>query len=577
MDCWSVLHLHDDAQARDIKRAYARLLKTFRPDEDAEGFQRLREAYEQALAIARWRLENAEPEDEQDPDLALATASSTFTALAFDAALANKHSHPQTRSWDVADLDFPPANPAAPEPFAAPDKADVLRVEPLTAAPDTEPYVFEAQAARQLLEGLSPDNLGERWDQAQQQGCAKAFERLLLQLCFEQQHLRGPILHWAVEQLGWLGPWQELLINDRQRDQLAESLMADYRNALQALLESHSEREFLSLLTRYSAQPWLQVFDRREQWQQTLLHLLNDTEWSVPLFDRIGQLFGWDHNKGLHPQPDWLWETLIERCDQESFYDNLRAKAQSDRMWAADVQAAHLLINPLKPMQQKKIIDSFGQNEWQACHDLSEKLKWRFPELLARLPYADVFYWRRFLPRPIAADTWVRVWTAIALAICLFYLGLGKRNAADLIFIPMVFACVPVWFFRFVLSWWVVLTAYVIVPDLWLTEGLIPRKWNPDTRWLVIRHGFPQVVLVLLFSLLLGPLGALTYLGTILIGIVHKRRIGSLDPELSSRHPWLTALHWAHFSPLQLAFLVAMTAITAASKFGFSLHSLMPG
>ncbi|SEP29282.1 J domain-containing protein [Pseudomonas sp. ok266] len=575
MDCWSVLHLHDDAEARDIKRSYARLLKTFRPDEDAEGFQRLREAYEQALAIARWRLENAEPADEDD--VAVATASSAFAALALDAALANNRSHPQNTAWDFADLDFPPVNPAAPEPFAPPAKDDALPVEPLTAAPDTEAYVLEAQAARQLLEGLSPENLGERWDQAQQQGCAKAFERLLLQRCFDQPHLRSPVLHWAVEQLGWLGPWQDVLMNDRQRDGLAESLMADYRNTLQALLESQSEREFLNVLKRYSAQPWLQVFDRREQWQQTLLHLLNDSEWSVPLFDRIGQLFGWDHNKGLHPQPDWLWDRLIERCDQESFYDNLRGKAESDRTWAADVQAAHLLINPLKPLQQKKIIDGFGQNEWQACHDLSEKLAWRFPELLARLPYADVFYWRRFFPRPIAAETWVRVWAAIALALCLFYLGIEKRDAANLIFIPMIFACVPVWFFRFALSWWVVLTAHVIVPDLWLTEGLIPRKWNPDTRWLVIRHGVPQVVMLLLFSLMLGPLGALTYVGTLLIGLVHKRRIGSLDPELSSRHPWLTALHWAHFSPLQLLFLVVMTTVTAASRLGYSLTQLMPG
>ncbi|PIF49393.1 hypothetical protein CLU80_1703 [Pseudomonas sp. 29] len=575
MDCWSVLHLHDDAEARDIKRAYARLLKTFRPDEDAEGFQRLREAYEQALAIARWRLENAEPADEDD--VAVATASSAFAALALDAALANNRSHPQNTAWDFADLDIPPVNPAAPEPFAPPAKDDALPVEPLTAAPDTEAYVLETQAAQQLLEGLSPDNLDERWDQAQQQGCAEAFERLLLQRCFDQPHLRSPVLHWAVEQLGWLGPWQDVLMNDRQRDGLAESLMADYRNTLQALLESQSEREFLNVLKRYSAQPWLQVFDRREQWQQTLLHLLNDSEWSVPLFDRIGQLFGWDHNKGLHPQPDWLWDRLIERCDQESFYDNLRGKAESDRTWAADVQAAHLLINPLKPLQQKKIIDGFGQNEWQACHDLSEKLAWRFPELLARLPYADVFYWRRFFPRPIAAETWVRVWAAIALALCLFYLGIEKRDAANLIFIPMIFACVPVWFFRFALSWWVVLTAHVIVPDLWLTEGLIPRKWNPDTRWLVIRHGVPQVVMLLLFSLMLGPLGALTYVGTLLIGLVHKRRIGSLDPELSSRHPWLTALHWAHFSPLQLLFLVVMTAVTAASRLGYSLTQLMPG
>lgn len=575
MDCWSVLHLHDDAEARDIKRSYARLLKTFRPDEDAEGFQRLREAYEQALAIARWRVENAEPADEED--VAVGTASSAFAALAFDAALANTHHSAQKQPWDFSAPELPPVSPAAPEPFVPPERDEVRRVEPMAADTYVDTHAVETQAAQQLLEGLSPDNLDERWDQAQQQGCAKAFERLLLQLCFEQPQLRSPVLNWAVEQLGWLGPWQDVLINDRQHEVLAENLMADYRDNLQALLESQSEREFLNVLKRYSAQPWLLVFDRREQWQQTLLHLLNDTEWSVPLFDRIGQLFGWDHNKGLHPQPDWLWDTLIERCNQESFYDDLRAKAESDRMSAADVQAAHLLINPLKPLQQKKLTDVFGRDEWKACYELSNKLKWRFPDLLARLPYADVFFWRRFLPRAIAAETWVRLWTAIALALCLFYLPSQQKTAMNLVFIPMIFACVPVWFFRIALSWWVVLTAHVVLPDLWLSEWLIPRKWNPYTRWLVIRHGVPQGVMLLLFSLLLGPLGALTYVGTILIGRVHKRRIGSLDPVLSSRRPWLTALHWAHFSPLQLLFLVVMIAIMAASRLGYSLTQFMPG
>ena len=66
-------------------------------------------------------------------------------------------------------------------------------------------------------------------------------------------------------------------------------------------------------------------------------------------------------------------------------------------------------------------------------------------------------------------------------------------------------------------------------------------------------------------------------LGTLLIGLVHKRRIGSLDPVLSSRRPWLTALHWAHFSPLQLLFLVVMIAIMAASRLGYSLTQFMPG
>ena len=47
---WEVLGLEQStASERDVKRAYAKLLKTTRPDKDPEGFQRLREAYDIAL------------------------------------------------------------------------------------------------------------------------------------------------------------------------------------------------------------------------------------------------------------------------------------------------------------------------------------------------------------------------------------------------------------------------------------------------------------------------------------------------------------------------------------------------
>ncbi|MEE4104807.1 J domain-containing protein [Pseudomonas viridiflava] len=49
MSCWNVLALAPGADTRTIKRQYAALLKKTRPDDDPEGFQRLREAYEEAL------------------------------------------------------------------------------------------------------------------------------------------------------------------------------------------------------------------------------------------------------------------------------------------------------------------------------------------------------------------------------------------------------------------------------------------------------------------------------------------------------------------------------------------------
>ena len=54
MTPWEILGLEPTADERRIKRAYARLLKENRPDEDKEGFLRLRQAYEQALQLKDW-------------------------------------------------------------------------------------------------------------------------------------------------------------------------------------------------------------------------------------------------------------------------------------------------------------------------------------------------------------------------------------------------------------------------------------------------------------------------------------------------------------------------------------------
>jgi hypothetical protein len=52
---FAILGLTEDADERAIKRAYASKLKTTRPDQDPEGFQRLHQAYQAALDALRWR------------------------------------------------------------------------------------------------------------------------------------------------------------------------------------------------------------------------------------------------------------------------------------------------------------------------------------------------------------------------------------------------------------------------------------------------------------------------------------------------------------------------------------------
>ncbi len=63
---WEILGLdQDSASEKDAKKAYARLLKLHRPDQDPEGFRRVRDAYEQVLLI----LKNTEGRPQQELSL----------------------------------------------------------------------------------------------------------------------------------------------------------------------------------------------------------------------------------------------------------------------------------------------------------------------------------------------------------------------------------------------------------------------------------------------------------------------------------------------------------------------------
>lgn len=54
VDPWPVLGIAQTTDERRIRKAYAARLKHVHPEDDAEGFQRLREALEAAIALARW-------------------------------------------------------------------------------------------------------------------------------------------------------------------------------------------------------------------------------------------------------------------------------------------------------------------------------------------------------------------------------------------------------------------------------------------------------------------------------------------------------------------------------------------
>ncbi len=76
MDCFRELGLEWDADEKDSRRAYAALIRQYRPDSHPAEFARVREAYETAMRICRMRFEHAAEEDTAEEDTAEETPDS---------------------------------------------------------------------------------------------------------------------------------------------------------------------------------------------------------------------------------------------------------------------------------------------------------------------------------------------------------------------------------------------------------------------------------------------------------------------------------------------------------------------
>nr|WP_313372591.1 J domain-containing protein [Brucella intermedia] len=100
-DCWTVLDIAATRDEREIRRAYARQLKRFRPDEDPVGFQRLVEARDEALLLATlsesvdFSEETTASLPEKDFDDIVVVASSSVQG---DSAAADTDAAPQNQS-----------------------------------------------------------------------------------------------------------------------------------------------------------------------------------------------------------------------------------------------------------------------------------------------------------------------------------------------------------------------------------------------------------------------------------------------------------------------------------------------
>jgi hypothetical protein len=93
---WSILGLEPDtADEKQVRAAYARLLKVHRPDQDPEGFQQLRAAYQMAL---QWLERRATPEPDDWADDVVEEVQDEVLPVVADS------SNPLPSSWAAGDV-----------------------------------------------------------------------------------------------------------------------------------------------------------------------------------------------------------------------------------------------------------------------------------------------------------------------------------------------------------------------------------------------------------------------------------------------------------------------------------------
>lgn len=178
---WAVLGIDRTSDVAEVRRAYARLLKQCSPEDDPEGFQSLRAAYESALQQARWVAEEeAEEDDAGNDDAAGEGDGDSLPAGAVGLALPQFEERrqpppPVPSPGPVPSTPSAPADPPAPAPAAPPppdaeraaaiyalSELDAVLADPTYVATRLGPALEAALRARDALSIDDADHYGRQ-------------------------------------------------------------------------------------------------------------------------------------------------------------------------------------------------------------------------------------------------------------------------------------------------------------------------------------------------------------------------------------------------------------------------------
>lgn len=465
---------------REIKRAYAKLLKTHRPDTDPEAFQCLRQAYEHAL------------EEVRRPD------------------------------WLEGDEDGPAEEPAVPPVEGAPtapasidqpgmaDTAVVPRaLQPAAGAPETHSRVA----------ALLKDDLDEGWETARREGIDSAFQLQLLQHCLASRDLQS--LNWARTNLHWLTLAQPSYLQAREAMLLAEQVTGEVMGLVEQLLAQGQEIEAYRQLSAEMDSEWLKPLDRRSQFQARLFDLLEESwDWTPAFFDRICALCGWNDGRGHLPCSAGRWVALDDRCHAYALEATVREQLAQPAE-TAHQRAGWFLLGDLDDRRRRQWADRFTPDDWQACADLEHGIA-RCPTLPAMLERDYFTGWRAWMPRGYWGWGYLYVWALLSCAICLTT-ALDPRKASFdtgfLFFAPLLMLALVAIPGYWLMRVWTLISRAATNVDVRLSAWLLP-KWmtRRGSGVLVLRHIFPSLLpasLVYVWGRELPLLGPALALGTV--------------------------------------------------------------
>jgi len=453
MSCWTLLGLPATPDTRTIKRHYAKLLKQTRPDEDPEAFQRLRDAYEQAMEQAQWL------DEEQEPDTGAA--------------------------------DEPSDNLATVKP--------TVQLTP-------------AQRVAPLLEGIRIEQLDQRHEQAIASGCALEFELGLLRHCVERPEQSGQLLAWGFDTFHWLSAWQHLDLPEYLTDALLRQCRQALEQSLRSALDRQDDEAFLHSYANRTTHGWLDELDQRHWFNQCLAQMLADNPyWSSTLFQALCLGQGWKRGKD-NLCPEHEWNRLLVREEGLAFIANQRALA-SQPPASPEQRAAYLLLAPISLHRRRAFARRLAEEDWAACRKLSSHLHAYYPQVAAEMPGGTPFFWRDW---EFAFDSWpmyLALFSACLAGAVARYAPQGN-SLGEIIGVTLFWsACFAG--SAALLHWlWQPLAHCLWARDHRLGSRL-PGWLNPGQRLLPLRDLLPVAVLGPALGYICGPISAMVYLAVL--------------------------------------------------------------